>query len=97
MLTHGTDSPAAVPAVVAELAKLMSAAHVEVLNGAAHIPHATHPDEWVARITAFHQQHQLSRRQQRRISRAGAPATADSMTLADPPIIAALQSSPTRS
>ena len=62
MLTHGTESPAVFPAVIAELAKLVPAALLEVLNGAGHIPHATHPDEWVARITTFHQQHRLSSR-----------------------------------
>ncbi len=62
MLTHGTESPELFPAVIAELVKVVPAARVEVLEGAGHIPHATHPDEWVACITAFHQQQHLSRR-----------------------------------
>ena len=56
MLTHGTESPELFPAVIAELVKLMPSRRVEVLQGAGHIPHATHPDEWVARLLAFHEQ-----------------------------------------
>jgi pimeloyl-ACP methyl ester carboxylesterase len=56
LFTHGTESPKLFPAVIAELRKLVPAARVEVLEGAGHIPHATHPDEWVARLTAFHDQ-----------------------------------------
>jgi pimeloyl-ACP methyl ester carboxylesterase len=56
LFTHGTESPKLFPAVIAELRKLVPAARVEVLEGAGHIPHATNPDEWVARLTAFHDQ-----------------------------------------
>jgi hypothetical protein len=56
LLTYGTESPRLFPAVITELAKLVSAGRVEVLEGAGHIPHATHPDEWIARLTAFHDQ-----------------------------------------
>lgn len=54
LLTHGTESPRLFPAVITELMKLVPAARVEVLEGAGHIPHATHPDEWIARLMAFH-------------------------------------------
>jgi pimeloyl-ACP methyl ester carboxylesterase len=57
LLTHGTESPKLFPAVIAELETLVPTARVEVLEGAGHIPHATHPDEWTARLTAFHEQH----------------------------------------
>ena len=50
MLTRGTESPPLFGAVIAELVKLVPGARVEVLEGAGHIPHATHPDEWVARL-----------------------------------------------
>jgi pimeloyl-ACP methyl ester carboxylesterase len=60
LMTHGTDSPALFPAVIAELATLMPAARVDVLEGAGHIPHATHPDQWISRLMAFHDQHSLS-------------------------------------
>ena len=62
LLTHGTESPGLFPAVIAELVKHVPAARVEVLAGAGHIPHATHPDTWIESITAFHQQHHLSSR-----------------------------------
>jgi pimeloyl-ACP methyl ester carboxylesterase len=61
LLTHGTQSPVLFPAVIAELAKLVPEARVEVLEGAGHIPHATHPEEWSARLMAFHEQHRRSR------------------------------------
>ena len=54
LLTHGTESPALFPAVITELVRLVPTARVEVLAGAGHIPHATHPDEWAARLMAFH-------------------------------------------
>ena len=59
LLTHGTESPELFPAVIAELVKLVPAARVEVLEGAGHIPHATHPKEWIARLVAFHEQNPL--------------------------------------
>lgn len=57
LLTHGTESPVLFPAVIAELAQLVPAARVEVLEGAGHIPHATHPEDWTSRLVAFHDQH----------------------------------------
>ncbi len=60
LLTHGTESPELFPAVIVELAKLVPAARVEVLDGAGHIPHATHPEDWIARLEAFHGQHRDS-------------------------------------
>jgi len=64
LLTHGTESPELFPAVIAELVKLIPEAQVEVLEGAGHIPHATHPAEWIARQMAFHEQHPRSPRTQ---------------------------------
>ncbi|MGH9155213.1 MAG: alpha/beta fold hydrolase [Acidimicrobiales bacterium] len=61
LLTHGTESPKLFPAVIAELRKLVPAARVEVLEGAGHIPHATHPEEWTARLMAFHDQRRADR------------------------------------
>jgi pimeloyl-ACP methyl ester carboxylesterase len=60
LLTHGTESPKLFPAVIAELRQLVPTARVEVLEGAGHIPHATHPEEWIARLIAFHEQHPRS-------------------------------------
>jgi pimeloyl-ACP methyl ester carboxylesterase len=56
LVTHGTESPRLFAAVIAELGKLVPAARVEVLEGAGHIPQATHPEEWIARLVAYHDQ-----------------------------------------
>jgi pimeloyl-ACP methyl ester carboxylesterase len=61
LLTHGTESPVLFPAVIGELAILVPAARVDVLAGAGHIPHATHPDDWIATLMAFqHRDHRVS-------------------------------------
>jgi pimeloyl-ACP methyl ester carboxylesterase len=62
LVTHGTESPKLFPAVIAEFVNLVPAALVEVLEGAGHIPHATHPEEWIARLVAFHDQRAAARR-----------------------------------
>jgi len=56
LLTHGTTSPVLFPAVIDELALLVPTARVETLTGAGHIPYATHPEAWVAALTAFQNQ-----------------------------------------
>ena len=56
LLTYGTASPKLFPAVIDDLALLVPAARIEVLDGAGHIPHATHPDQWTATLLAFHEQ-----------------------------------------
>ena len=65
LLSHGTESPVLFPAVIAELAQLVPAARVEVIEGAGHIPHATHPEDWTARLVAFHDQHDRAKQQRR--------------------------------
>jgi pimeloyl-ACP methyl ester carboxylesterase len=60
LLTHGTQSPPLFPAVIAELAHLMPAACVEVLQGAGHIPHSTHTQAWISCLVGFHEQRQRS-------------------------------------
>jgi pimeloyl-ACP methyl ester carboxylesterase len=69
LLTHGTDSPDLFPAVITALAQLVPAAQVEVLDGAGHIPHATHPTDWTARLVAFHDLHSRSQLQRSRAAR----------------------------
>ncbi|MGH8777314.1 MAG: alpha/beta fold hydrolase [Jiangellaceae bacterium] len=63
LLTHGTESPVLFPAVIAELAQLVPAAGVEVLDGSGHIPHATHPEDWTGRLVAFHDSQAHAHRQ----------------------------------
>ena len=63
LLTHGTESPVLFPAVIAELAQLVPEARVEVIEGAGHIPHTTHTEDWIARLIAFHRQPRRSRSQ----------------------------------
>ena len=65
LLTHGTESPDLFPAVITQLAQLIPTARVEVLEGAGHIPHATHPQDWTDRLVAFHDRHLRSRQLQR--------------------------------
>jgi pimeloyl-ACP methyl ester carboxylesterase len=55
LLTSGTESPILFPAVIGELATLVPTAQVTTIAGAGHIPHATHPDRWVATLLAFHE------------------------------------------
>lgn len=62
LVTHGTESPKLFRAVIAELVRLVPAAQVEVFDGAGHIPHATHPEAWIARIMAFHDRCKAARR-----------------------------------
>ena len=55
MFTYGTEGPRWYRAIIAELTLLVPAARVVAITGAGHIPHATHPDQWVATLLAFHQ------------------------------------------
>ena len=55
MFTHGTQGPQWYRAIIDELTRLVPAARVEVITGAGHLPHATHPDRWVATLLAFHE------------------------------------------
>ena len=54
MFTYGTEGPLWYRAIIDELSLLVPAARVEVITGAGHIPHATHPGPWVATLLAFH-------------------------------------------
>jgi pimeloyl-ACP methyl ester carboxylesterase len=54
LLTYGTASPPLFAAVIAELRELCPS-RTEVLDGAGHLPHVTHTDEWVARLVDFHE------------------------------------------
>jgi pimeloyl-ACP methyl ester carboxylesterase len=54
LFTSGTESPSFFSAVLGELAVLVPTAQVATIAGAGHIPHATHPDQWLATLLAFH-------------------------------------------
>ncbi|MGH8925618.1 MAG: alpha/beta fold hydrolase [Acidimicrobiia bacterium] len=54
MFTRGTESPPLFSAVIDKLTRLVPTAQVRILAGAGHIPHATHPVEWVANTMDFH-------------------------------------------
>ncbi|MGI8873281.1 MAG: alpha/beta fold hydrolase [Egibacteraceae bacterium] len=66
LFSHGSDSLPQFAAVIVELARLVPTARVHVLSGAGHIPHATHPDDWVAGLLAFHDDIAATRRQEAR-------------------------------
>lgn len=53
LLTSGDQSPPVHTAVVERLATLLPQAHHVVCAGAGHIPHVTHPDEYVHHVLAF--------------------------------------------
>lgn len=56
LLTHGTESPPLFHAIIRELAVLAPTAQVDTYNGAGHLPHASHPVDWAARLLSFHDQ-----------------------------------------
>lgn len=53
LLTSGDQSPPVHTAVVRRLAALLPQAEHVVCPGAGHIPHVTHPDEYVHQVLAF--------------------------------------------
>jgi len=53
LLTQGDQSPPFFSKIIAQLDKAMDGAEVKPLPGAGHIPHLTHPAEYVVLVTAF--------------------------------------------
>lgn len=53
LLTRGEQSPSFFPAVVGKIAAAMPAAEEMVFAGAAHVPHVSHPAEFVETISEF--------------------------------------------
>jgi pimeloyl-ACP methyl ester carboxylesterase len=53
LLTKGDQSPPFFAPIIARLADRVPQAQVKTLNGAGHLPHLTHPSEWVGVVTAF--------------------------------------------
>lgn len=54
LFTSGSESPTFFSTIIAELASLVPAAQLATIDGAGHIPHATHPDTWIATLLDFH-------------------------------------------
>ena len=53
LLTQGETSAPFFPAIVDTLARAMPAAQRRTLRGAGHVPHVTHPDDYVETIVTF--------------------------------------------
>ncbi|MPZ71411.1 MAG: alpha/beta fold hydrolase [Actinobacteria bacterium] len=54
MISYGTESPELLPAAAKELARLVPVARLEVIAGAGHVPHMTHPEAWVTTLMDFY-------------------------------------------
>lgn len=53
LISSGSASPKMEAAAAVELKRRLPAARFEVIEGAGHIPHRTHPDEYSRMLTAF--------------------------------------------
>jgi pimeloyl-ACP methyl ester carboxylesterase len=53
LLTKGDQSPPFFAVIIDRLAETIPGAQVEMIPGAGHIPHETHPEEYVAAVGAF--------------------------------------------
>jgi pimeloyl-ACP methyl ester carboxylesterase len=53
LLTHGDQSPPFFSKIIAQLAEAIEGAEVKTLPGAGHVPHMTHPAEYVAVVNQF--------------------------------------------
>lgn len=53
LISTGTDSPELEAGAARELARRLPEARFQSVQGSGHIPHRTHPDEYVAMLTAF--------------------------------------------
>ena len=53
LLTVGDQSPPFFPMVVEKIAAAMPRAEIRTYAGAGHVPHVTHPEQYVASVTEF--------------------------------------------
>ncbi|MGQ4388982.1 alpha/beta fold hydrolase [Streptomyces sp. SAS_270] len=53
LLTGGTESPPWFAAIIGKLAGALPQADVRTLQGAGHVPHVTHPQDYVAGVIRF--------------------------------------------
>ncbi len=57
LLTEGDQSPPWFPKIMAKLAGVIDGAERLTFRGAGHVPHTTHPDEYVRAVTGFIRAH----------------------------------------
>jgi len=57
LITHGDTSPPMFPAIAAIVASSIPDAEEILFPGAGHVPHTTHPNEYVGALTAFFAKH----------------------------------------
>ncbi|MFD4325415.1 alpha/beta fold hydrolase [Nocardioides sp. NPDC058538] len=62
LLTSGDQSPPIFQHIERQLAKLLPHASRITYSGAGHIPHVTHPEEYVAALVGFIESHEVDRR-----------------------------------
>ncbi|MFD7323193.1 alpha/beta fold hydrolase [Streptomyces sp. NPDC059875] len=53
LLTKGTESPPWFATITARLSRALPQAETHTFDGAGHIPHITHPDDYVNRVISF--------------------------------------------
>jgi pimeloyl-ACP methyl ester carboxylesterase len=53
LLTSGTQSPPFFPMVLDQLAKALPHATRKALEGAGHVPHLSHPEQYIQVVRAF--------------------------------------------
>ncbi|GAC1474148.1 MAG: 3-oxoadipate enol-lactonase [Chloroflexota bacterium] len=56
LLTQGDQSPPFFPAIIAKVHAALPQAQVQTIAGASHIPHVSHPHEFVEMLSAFARQ-----------------------------------------
>ncbi|MGW4164628.1 alpha/beta fold hydrolase [Streptomyces sp. NPDC004788] len=61
LVTRGTESPAWFGVVVDRVAGALSGVRTHVFEGAGHLPHVTHPEEYVELVTHFCAEHGAGR------------------------------------
>jgi len=57
LISHGDQSPPMFPAIAKIIAATIGDAETILFSGAGHVPHTTHPNEYVAAITGFFERH----------------------------------------
>ncbi|MFG2695631.1 alpha/beta fold hydrolase [Kitasatospora sp. NPDC048407] len=53
LLTNGTESPPWFPAIISRLGEALPRAEVRTLEGTGHVPHVSHPEDYLRSLTGF--------------------------------------------